>query len=75
MHDEMQGGAGGVPLDDGSADSRRRRPTAPDDTRRRRGQQPGRDAGTGGEAGDALTPNVEAQEESADKHGKRGGTR
>ncbi|MFJ6940192.1 hypothetical protein [Streptomyces sp. NPDC101132] len=76
MDEVPQGGAGGVPLDDDSQESRRRRPGPPHvrepertaaDRARSRGT-----AGGDGEGGDALTPSPEAQEETARKGKDRG---
>ncbi|MEU6866174.1 hypothetical protein ABZ924_23430 [Streptomyces sp. NPDC046876] len=67
MDDMEQGGAGGVPLDDDSPQSRRRAPSA---GRGRTG--PGADRakdvrGEEGEAADALSPSPRAQRDSRDK--------
>ncbi|MFJ7157287.1 hypothetical protein ACIQUQ_20355 [Streptomyces sp. NPDC101118] len=70
MDEVPQGGAGGVPLDDDSQESRRRRPgpSHPREADRARSRST---AGRDGEGGDALTPNTEAQEETARK-GRQG---
>ncbi|MFI8101081.1 hypothetical protein [Streptomyces sp. NPDC086023] len=74
MDEVPQGGAGGVPLDDDSQESRRRRPgpSHPREAERAADRARSRStAGRDGEAGDALSPSTGAQEETA-RQGRKG---